>query len=177
MGAEWSHLTDVGPAPRAHHGMVASIDGSAIVVYGGLDNSQLFDDRWAWNGFAWVDEGPAFDRLDPGPRSHHGLARGPDGLVLFGGATNSSTFESLVNDTWIENESTGWGLAANGGPRPSPRAYRHSVTTRGETPSSSTVVSTAADFYGSVAMTWTPPVANCTQSCVLPPLSLANNRA
>ncbi len=120
-GTAWSHLTDVGPAPRAHHGMVASPDGSAIVVYGGLDNSQLFDDRWAWNGLGWIDEGPTFDRLDPGPRSHHGLARGLDGLVLFGGATNSSTFESLVNDTWIEAESTGWALAANGGPRPSPR--------------------------------------------------------
>lgn len=120
-GIEWTQVAGAGPAPRAHHGMAGSIDGTNVVVYGGLDNSQVFDDRWAWDGLAWVDRIRALDSVDPGPRSHHGVARGLDGLLLFGGATNTSTFESLADDTWIERESLGWELVASDGPRPAPR--------------------------------------------------------
>jgi hypothetical protein len=104
--------------------MAGSIDGRQLAVYGGLDNSQLFDDHWEWDGSAWEEIGAEPEdggRLEPGPRSHHGLALGPDRLVLFGGATGTSTFESLVDYTWLENESFGWGPDGNAGPVPSPR--------------------------------------------------------
>ena len=120
-GSEWSNVTDIGPAPRAHHGMVGSLDGSHAVVDGGLDNSHVFADRWAWDGSAWEDLGDEPGGSGPGPRSHHGLAVGPDGLVLFGGATGTSTFDTLVSDTWIESESIGWAMVASEGPVPSPR--------------------------------------------------------
>ena len=38
-----------------------------LVVYGGLDNSQMFDDHWAWDGLAWVDERPGIDALGSRP--------------------------------------------------------------------------------------------------------------
>jgi galactose oxidase-like protein/Kelch motif protein len=120
-GSEWSHLTDDGPAPRAHHAMVGSTDEGRVLIYGGLDNSQVFDDQWSWDGSAWEDQGDQPGGSGPGSRSHHGLAAGPDGLVLFGGATGTSTFDSLLGDTWIESESIGWVVVANEGPVPSPR--------------------------------------------------------
>jgi len=122
-GREWSQLTDAGPAPRAHHGMAGALDGRHLAVYGGIDNNQVFDDHWEWNGSAWEELGAApgdAGSLDPGARSHLGLALGPDGLLLFGGATGTSTFDSLADDTWLEDDSLGWGLAG-GEDSPSPR--------------------------------------------------------
>jgi len=70
-----------------------------VLLFGGLDNSRVFDDLWAWDGSAWSELPVQGDA--PGPRSHHGLAAGPDGVLLFGGATSTSTFASLVDETWL----------------------------------------------------------------------------
>ncbi len=59
----------------------------------------MFDDLWAWDGSAW--EELTVGGEGPGPRSHHGLAASPAGLLLFGGATRTSTFDSLVDETWL----------------------------------------------------------------------------
>ena len=98
-GTAWRQLTDAGPPPRAHHGFVADEVNAQVVAYGGLDNFHLFGDLWAWDGSAWEELTVEGD--GPGPRSHHGLAAGPDGVLLFGGASRISTFGSLVDETWL----------------------------------------------------------------------------
>ena len=98
-GSAWSQLTDAGPPPRAHHGFVTDESNERALVYGGLDNMRVFADLWAWDGSGWAElpvEGEG-----PGPRSHHGLAAGASGVLLFGGATRTSTFGSLVDETWL----------------------------------------------------------------------------
>ena len=98
-GTAWTELTDAGPAPRAHHGLATDGANGQVLLHGGLDNSQLFDDLWGWDGSAWEDIGVGGS--SPGRRSHHGFAVGPTGALLFGGATSTSTFGSLVDDTWL----------------------------------------------------------------------------
>lgn len=115
-GVDWSEVADAGPAPRAHHGLVTDESDRRVLVYGGLDNSRLFDDLWTWDGSAWTElpvEGEG-----PGPRSHHGFAAGRDGVLLFGGATSTSTFGSLVDDAWLF---AGGGWSQVTGPGPSAR--------------------------------------------------------
>ena len=112
-GTAWNQLTDEGPAPRAHHGLVTDEANGRVVLYGGLDNGRVFDDLWAWDGSAWVEI--AVEGDGPGPRSHHGLAAGQDGVLLFGGATSTSTFGSLVDDTWLLADGV-WSLVSGPGP-------------------------------------------------------------
>lgn len=102
-GTSWVEIATDGPPPRAHHGMVGgngtTPDGRPV-IHGGFDGSRVFGDSWAWDGSAWVEDGPS-SGPGPGPRSHHGYAVEVAGSLVFGGATTSSTFSSLVDDTWF----------------------------------------------------------------------------
>ena len=123
-GSEWNQLAEDGPAPRAHHAMtggIGTVPGGRPVVHGGFDGSQVFDDRWFWNGSAWeVSELEVDSRGSPSARSHHGLANGPAGPLIFGGATSTSTFDSLVDETWFY-EFFGWRDLSGEVPHPSAR--------------------------------------------------------
>ena len=95
-GMRWRLLSDSGPPGRAHFGFVYDDSHGQTLLYGGYDGSQVFSDFWTWDGSAWHQ-----DALEePGPRSHLGMAVRPDGMLLFGGATNASTFTSLTDETW-----------------------------------------------------------------------------
>ncbi len=93
----------------------SSYDGAhdQALLYGGYDGRAVFDDLWAWDGSAWEELTIPGD--GPGPRSHHGLAVGQAGLLLFGGATRTSTFESLVDETWLLTDGR-WSLLDGPGP-------------------------------------------------------------
>jgi hypothetical protein len=78
----------------------------------------VFGDLWTWDGSAWEERNQG--GTGPGPRSHHGFVSGEPGLLLFGGATATSTFGSLVDETWLLG-SEGWTLMATDGDRPSAR--------------------------------------------------------
>ena len=112
-GSAWSLLTDAGPQPLAHHGFVYDDSHAQALVYGGYDGQAMFDDLWSWDGSAW--EEVAIRGETPGTRSHHGLAVSPAGLLLFGGATRTSTFGSLVDETWLLTEGR-WTLLDAPGP-------------------------------------------------------------
>ena len=112
-GNAWSQLTDEGPAPRAHHGFVYDGSHEQAFLYGGYDGLAVFDDLWSWDGSAWEELNIPGD--GPGPRSHHGLAVSPAGLLLFGGATETSTFDSLVDETWFLTDGR-WSLLDGPGP-------------------------------------------------------------
>jgi hypothetical protein len=82
----------------AHHGLVYDPTHERTLLYGGIDNTNIFDDFWRWDGAAWSHFDVAYD---PGARSHFGFAAGPDELMLFGGATGNNTFATLTGETWI----------------------------------------------------------------------------
>ena len=121
-GSEWTQVSDAGPAPRAHHGMFGgngTIPGGRPVVHGGFDDSRVFEDMWVWNGSDW-EEWPEDGSTPPSARSHHGLAGGAPGPLVFGGATTTSTFDSLTDETWYY-EFIGWRKIAADAPHPSAR--------------------------------------------------------
>ncbi|HYI22483.1 MAG TPA: hypothetical protein VEX62_07585 [Candidatus Limnocylindrales bacterium] len=97
-GEAWHEgVADRGPAPRAHHELVYDATHEQTFLYGGFDGSQVFDDFWSWDGEAWSE----LDFEGPGPRSHAAMAASPEALLLFGGATSTSTFGSLTDETWL----------------------------------------------------------------------------
>ncbi|MGH2402734.1 MAG: hypothetical protein ACRDE6_08465, partial [Candidatus Limnocylindria bacterium] len=112
-GGAWTHLTDAGPGPVAHHGFVWDDAHAQALLYGGFDGGRVFDDLWSWDGFAW--EELAIGGEGPGPRSHHGLTVTSTGLLLFGGATSAVTFGSLVDETWLLTDGR-WELLDAPGP-------------------------------------------------------------
>lgn len=83
-----------GESPRAFAGFAALPSGDGAVFYGGifLDGEGVAEsDTWIWDGEAWrpqcgTDVGGATAPCGPGPRSLHGMAAGPDGPLLYGGA-------------------------------------------------------------------------------------------
>jgi hypothetical protein len=79
----------------------------------------MFGDSWVWDGSGW-EESDLDGGMPPSARSHHGLAVGAPGPLVFGGATSTSTFDSLVDETWFY-EYFGWRQVAADGPHPSAR--------------------------------------------------------
>ncbi len=109
-GAAWDPTANTGPAPRAHHELVYDAAHEQTLLYGGYDGTQVFDDFWSWDGSAWEE----LDFPGPGPRSHAAMAANPDGLLLFGGATGTSTFGTLTDDTWLLNDGVWTNLRIDG---------------------------------------------------------------
>jgi hypothetical protein len=114
-GETWEQLAVDGPEPepRAHFGLVYDAAHAQTLLFGGYDGSRVFDDLWSWDGVAWRQ----LDLAGPTARSHHGMAVSPDGLLVFGGATGSSTFTSLTNETWLLTDGR-WQLQAAQAPSP-----------------------------------------------------------
>ena len=96
-GDGWQLLTDEGPSGRAHFGFLYDEGHGQALLYGGYDGNSVFEDFWSWDGSTWTE----IDFPGPGPRSHFGWATGADGLLFFGGASGTSTFTSLQDDTWL----------------------------------------------------------------------------
>jgi hypothetical protein len=113
-GVAWTRLASRGPVPRAHHQLVYDAAHEQTLLYGGYDGIQVFDDLWSWDGGVWHE----LDFRGPGPRSHAGMAVSPEGMLLFGGATGPSTFQTLTSDTWFLTDGRSQDLGAVG---PSPR--------------------------------------------------------
>jgi hypothetical protein len=110
-GSVWSRVATEGPSGRSHFAFVWDQGHQQVLLYGGYDGSQVFADFWGWNGGGWSE----IDVQGPGRRSHAAVAAGPDGLVLFGGATRTSTFSSLQSDTWVLTDGR-WSQAPGEGP-------------------------------------------------------------
>jgi hypothetical protein len=94
---DWRLLTADGPAGRAHFGFLYDEGHDRAFLYGGYDGDAVFDDFWEWDGTAWTE----LDLPGPGPRSHFSWAiDDASSLLLFGGASRTSTFQSLRGDSW-----------------------------------------------------------------------------
>lgn len=122
-GSLWTQVADGGPTPRAHHAMVGAygtIPGGRPLFHGGFDGNEVFGDAWVWTGSAWEEAAWEPPAAPPSARSHHGMALGAPGPLIFGGATSPSTFDSLVDETWFY-EFYGWRQVGMEDPHPSAR--------------------------------------------------------
>jgi galactose oxidase-like protein len=107
----WVQKQDIGPSPRANHGMAYLTSGQRAVVFGGDPGGPPLADTWAWDGNLWTQV------ADTGPSARHGLSlsEGPAGgaqrLVLFGGVSGAT----FLADTWTFDGSD-WIQVADTGP-------------------------------------------------------------
>jgi hypothetical protein len=110
-GRTWAQVAEDGPPPRAHFGFVHDELHAQTFLYGGYDRARVYDDFWSFDGERWTE----LDLAGPGPRSHAGVAVSPDGMLLFGGATGTSTFATLSAETWYLTDGS-WRLLEGPGP-------------------------------------------------------------
>ncbi|MCZ7525965.1 MAG: hypothetical protein M5U14_06000 [Acidimicrobiia bacterium] len=96
---------------RLFPGMAADPVGDTVVLHGGIaataaPGDPALADTWTWQDGTWTprcgtSEPGATAPCGPGQRVHHGLATGPGGVILFGGAENQLGGPIPVHsDTW-----------------------------------------------------------------------------
>ena len=110
----WTDLTGtLSGAPPARWEGVFVYDpvDSSLVLFGGRDVTQFFNDTWTFNGSGWSQVATS---VAPSPRGLSSFAYDPSigGVVLFGGATGNIPAGSYAgwkfdDDTW-EFQSNAW---------------------------------------------------------------------
>src|SRR5215211_5236612 len=97
-GETWMLVSDSGQPGPAPFGFVLDPVHEQPLLYGGYAD-QILEDLWVWKEGAWQPS----QLPGPGPRSHFGMAfdREANALILFGGASRTSTFSSLSDQTWM----------------------------------------------------------------------------
>ncbi|MCZ7525969.1 MAG: hypothetical protein M5U14_06020 [Acidimicrobiia bacterium] len=105
-------VTSLSTTMRAYPAAAPTADGESHVLYGGWNledtGGDAHADTWTWRDGTWTPrcgtaEPGATGACGPGPRTNHGLAPGPTGVVLFGGATQqpgAGVAPVLKTDTW-----------------------------------------------------------------------------
>lgn len=102
-GAQWiERNTAGGPAPRHSAGVAFDSRRGRIIIFGGLGETGMLGDTWAWDGTTWTklaDSGPS-------RRAMGYMAYDPrrDRVVLFGGRLG---WPNDASDTW-EFDGTQW---------------------------------------------------------------------
>lgn len=95
--ATWTRLSPANsPSARIYHSMcVDNANSSNIVLFGGKDGSNIFNDTWIFDGTNWIKQYPANS-----PSYRFGAQMAYDfnsaSVILFGGKNESYDF----NDTW-----------------------------------------------------------------------------
>lgn len=117
---QWEPLPGVGPSMRTLSGAVHDTRRGRLVLFGGLGNTGLADQRgdtWEWDGEEW------FEAADTsvGTRDHHALVydEARARTVLYGGVTSDESSPSgtrvFPTDTW-EWDASRWTKVAELGP-------------------------------------------------------------
>lgn len=105
---EWTRVqtTGVAPAPRRHH--VAAYDAarSAVVLFGGLNQSGILGGTWELSLPSGLWTQPVIGGAAPSPRYGHRMVYDPqrNEMILFGGWTGTA----YVGDTWRWTSAGGW---------------------------------------------------------------------
>ncbi len=95
--------------PPVRYGHAAAYLGANMIVFGGSDNANVFDDTWSWDGNAW-----SHLFLSPPPqRYYHAVATdsAKGELVMFGGHSSVKSAgagqptTTAMADTWVFNGS------------------------------------------------------------------------
>jgi cysteine-rich repeat protein len=105
-GSSWQHVMISGPPGRSRHGMAYDARRARIVVFGGLDDYQTYNDVWEYDGIAW--EQRTASPTPPARRDHalvYNATRGT--TVLMGGRTSLFEGAEPLGDTW-EWDGTAW---------------------------------------------------------------------
>ena len=113
-GADWTWLTDSGPAGRNGHGMAYDSVRQRVVLFGGVPDPT--NDTWEWDGTSWAQQPDAPPDLTPRVTVlAYDEAR--QQTILFGGEGGGSN----LGDTWAWDGSQWLRLAESG---PSPRHFQ-----------------------------------------------------
>lgn len=115
-GSGWEKLHVEGPEPRCGHQMVYDEGNGVIVLFGGYNKSDYFNDTWLWEG-----NSASWSKMDSGnkPSARYNHAMTYDcvnkKVLLFGGKTLSDV---PLNDLWEWNGSDWKLLVENAPPKP-----------------------------------------------------------
>lgn len=92
----WTQRLVSGPSARLASYIAYDSDRGVVVLFGGGNNSQQFDDTWEWNGIQWSLKAPAHS---PSPRWDGAMSydRLRQRCVLFGGHNQGQTH---FDETW-----------------------------------------------------------------------------
>lgn len=116
-GDQWSRAAVTGPPARSNYAMTFDAVRGVVVLFGGFDGTNYYNDTWEWDGTAWTLR----STTGPAPRADTAMtfdsARGV--AVLFGGGTSLTRY----GGTWEWNGST-WSLRSETGP---PARIRHAM--------------------------------------------------
>ncbi len=109
-GEAWTLLDNSGPVWRNWAGVAYDARRDMLVVHGGLQPGQRFDETWEWDGQNWV----MYDGGGPHGREGAGMVydSGRGKVVLFGGAIEGP---EIVGNTW-EWDGQMWTQVATSGP-------------------------------------------------------------
>ena len=95
--ANWTEASSP-TSPPARAGLAMAYDSAhdQVVLFGGADNANTFNDTWVWDGANWTQQ---FPQTSPPARVFHAMAYDSehDQVVLFGGSDVSF---NLLSDTW-----------------------------------------------------------------------------
>ncbi|MGD0834598.1 MAG: kelch repeat-containing protein, partial [Candidatus Dormibacteria bacterium] len=107
-GVTWTEADPAtSPPPRYNSAMTtpsAGTDAGDAVLFGGFGAGTL-GDTWIFDGTTWTEVSPAASPPPRGLLAMATLASGPDAgdVVMLGGATDWSTYESPLGDAWLYN--------------------------------------------------------------------------
>lgn len=95
----WTLVAQSGPSPRSIHAMAYDSARGVVVLFGGRDKFDRFNDTWEWDGVTWT----LVAESGPSPRTAHAMAydSARNVTVLFGGFG-----ASFFDDTWEWDGST-----------------------------------------------------------------------
>jgi hypothetical protein len=121
----WSRFadSDSAPAPREYHTAIYDPVRDRMVLFGGADDNQLYNDTWVMS----LSGTPAWSRLvatgtPPSPRYRHTAIYDPDGdrMIVFGGIDGAPR-----NDVWSLSlaDPPHWSLMSVASTPPSPRSF------------------------------------------------------
>jgi Galactose oxidase, central domain len=120
LAPSWQQLSPTGQLPpaRRDHSLVASSDGSSVILFGGRDDGGTLGDTWLYEteSQAWS---PVESEIAPPPRFGHNAVLDPaaDQVLLFGGQA-----DGFFSDVWaIPFTGGGWAQLAADGDGPSSR--------------------------------------------------------
>ncbi|KRE83785.1 hypothetical protein ASG89_11745 [Paenibacillus sp. Soil766] len=100
MNYTWKRVTtNLSPHARQGASMVFDEMAENVVMFGGNDNTDFFDETWIWNGIekTWQEQ---LDLTSPSKRKGAAMAYDPatGKVLLFGGEEKSG---ALLGDTWL----------------------------------------------------------------------------
>ena len=115
-GEHWEQLcgagtTCTGPSARRMHALAYDEVAKTIVMFGGVDDTDLSDQLWEWNGTSWKQAcGDGTACTGPSARYEHTMIwdSNRQRIVVFGGCTagNGSSCTTDSDEVWEWNGST-----------------------------------------------------------------------